>query len=165
VLSSMTKVFRAFGSSLPSMRYLTSHNMPRCANTVPILCLYCANTVPILCQYCEMDATKSRGLLNPHLCNYCRWPFEEAQRAGYSEWVDSGDGEYALSSGNREKQEHTPHKRNIREFVQSASAGCHICCLFLSQLTPKQRDHVRSRVRRCGSVRLTGASITLSPRR
>ena len=70
------------------------------------------------------------------LCHHCRQLLESGIKIGYAAWWRGGDLE---QSKLEYKPEPWPYHPSCRSLFNSAMAGCHMCSVFIAQLTTEAR--------------------------
>ena len=92
--------------------------------------------------------------LREHLCQYCRAYFDQSLTAGNTRQRQGVDGKRHLWTNTHGKTrlrpiEWSPHWPSMVEFMKSASDGCHLCSLFMLQVSPKERAIFKTCESRC----------------
>ena len=92
--------------------------------------------------------------LQEHLCRYCRTYFDRSLIAGNTSQWQGVDGKRQLWRNTHGETrlrpiEWSPHWSSMVEFMQSASDGCHLCSLFMLQVSPKERAIFKACESRC----------------
>lgn len=84
-----------------------------------------------------------------YLCHHCRSYFDRSVKAGNIIYWRQADGtserwaeKYSLTA--MQEVEWYPHWPTFSNFMKSAFDGCHICALFLSQVSPNERDIIKT---------------------
>ena len=80
--------------------------------------------------------------INEHLCNECNQIFEKASRIWRPPEIEREDGGASFMMAPQEDKEYFPHKPSFSNFQDSASKGCHLCSLFLLQVSPDHRTRI-----------------------
>ena len=84
-----------------------------------------------------------------HLCHYCQSYFDRSLKAGNIIAWSRADGTRERWAENNsltamQKVEWYPHWPTFSDFMKSAFDGCHICALFLSQISPLDREMIKT---------------------
>lgn len=85
-------------------------------------------------------------MLNDHLCSHCRSFFDQVQHPGNRPgWTTREAGNVIrwnqVSDKPKQKVHWFPHWPSFRAFMSSARSGCcHLCALFMLQISPKERQ-------------------------
>ena len=85
-------------------------------------------------------------MANDHLCSHCRSFFDQVQHPGdRPRWTTREGGNvtrWSQVSDKPKQQIHWfPHWPSFRTFMSSVKSGCcHLCALFMLQVSPKERQ-------------------------
>lgn len=75
-----------------------------------------------------------------HLCVHCKSCLDNIPRIGRGLGFIPKEGQMTISPVPENEQEvNMPHWPTFNEFLNSASENCHLCALFLLQLSPSDR--------------------------
>ena len=85
---------------------------------------------------------------NQHLCRYCHAFFSEHLDVTHRRLWRNSEGKIERRQQPYDKNNHRitwrPHWPTFIEFMDSAMRGCHLCALFLLQVTPHEQHMFRS---------------------